>query len=84
MEITCTDGTLKIRTTDAEGKTEETVKPVSYTHLTIYGQPGAYLKFGEIDSAEYSQTAIPQSDLGTNGKQTAQLYIGCLLYTSHR
>ena len=26
MEITCTDGTLKIRTTDAEGKTEETVR----------------------------------------------------------
>ena len=40
MEITCTDGTLKIRTTDAEGKTEETVRqvthPVSYTHLDVY------------------------------------------------
>ena len=45
MEITCTDGTLKIRTTDAEGKTEETVRQVthpgdtlravSYTHLTL-------------------------------------------------
>ena len=51
-------------------------KAVINPEITIYGQPGAYLKFGEIDSAEYSQTAIPQIYLGTNGKQTAQLYIG--------
>ena len=51
-------------------------KAVINPEITIYGQPGAYLKFGEIDSAEYSQTAIPQIYLGTNGKQTAQMYIG--------
>ncbi len=51
-------------------------KAVINPEITIYGQPGAYLKFGEIDSAEYSQTAIPQIYLGINGKQTAQLYIG--------
>lgn len=43
-------------------------KAVINPEITIYGQPGAYLKFGEIDSAEYSQTAIPQIYLGTNGK----------------
>lgn len=51
-------------------------KAVINPEITIYGQPGAYLKFGEIDSTEYSQTEIPQIYLGTNGKQTAQLYIG--------
>lgn len=51
-------------------------KAVINPEITIYGQPGAYLKFGEIDSTKYSQTAIPQIYLGTNGKQTAQLYIG--------
>ncbi len=35
MEITCTDGTLKIRTTDAEGKTEETVKQVTHPGDTL-------------------------------------------------
>ena len=39
-------------------------KAVINPEITIYGQPGAYLKFGEIDSAEYSQTAIPQIYLG--------------------
>ena len=54
-------------------------KAVLNPEITIYGQPGAYLKFGEIDSTKYSQTAIPQIYLGTNGKQTAKLYIGGLL-----
>ena len=35
MEITCTDGTLKIRTTDAEGKTEETVRQVTHPGDTL-------------------------------------------------
>lgn len=51
-------------------------KAVINPDMVIYGQPGAYLKFGEIDSTGYSQTAIPMVYLGTNGKQTAKLYIG--------
>lgn len=35
MEITCTDRTLKIRTTDAEGKTEETVRQVTHPGDTL-------------------------------------------------
>lgn len=35
MEITCTDGTLKIRTTDAEGKTEEAVRQVTHPGDTL-------------------------------------------------
>ena len=35
MEITCTDGTLKIRTADAEGKTEETVRQVTHPGDTL-------------------------------------------------
>lgn len=35
MEITCTDGILKIRTTDAEGKTEETVRQVTHPGDTL-------------------------------------------------
>ena len=51
-------------------------KAVINPDMVIYGQPGAYLKFGEIDSTGYFQTAIPMVYLGTNGKQTAKLYIG--------
>ena len=54
-------------------------KAVINPDMVIYGQPGAYLKFGEIDSTGYSQTAIPMVYLGTNGKQTAKLYIGGVL-----
>ena len=35
MEITCTDRTLKIRTTDAEGKTEETVRQITHPGDTL-------------------------------------------------
>ena len=35
MEITCTDGTLKIRKTDAEGNAEETVKQVKHPGDTL-------------------------------------------------
>ena len=35
MEITCTDGTLKIRKTDVQGKTEETIKQVTHPGDTL-------------------------------------------------
>lgn len=35
MEITCTDGALKIRRTDAQGKAEETVKQVTHPGDTL-------------------------------------------------
>lgn len=35
MEITCTDGTLKIRKTDSQGKDEETIKQVTHPGDTL-------------------------------------------------
>lgn len=51
-------------------------KAVFHPDLVVYGQPGAYLKFGEIDSTEFTEDSIMQIFLGNNGKQTANLYVG--------
>lgn len=45
----------------------------------VYGQPGAYLKFGEIDSTEFTENSGMQIFLGNDGKQIANLYVGGVL-----
>ena len=44
--------------------------------LVVYGQPGAYLKFGEINSAEFADGYNQDIFLGNDGKQEAKLYVG--------
>ena len=44
--------------------------------LVIYGQPGAYLKFGEISSEEFADGYNQDIFLGNDGKQEAKLYVG--------
>ena len=51
-------------------------KAVFHPDLVVYGQPGAYLKFGEIDSTEFTEESSVQIFLGNDGKQTANLYVG--------
>ena len=47
-----------------------------YPDLVVYGQPGAYLKFGEINSAEFADGYNQDIFLGNDGKQEAKLYVG--------
>lgn len=54
-------------------------KAVFHPDLVVYGQPGAYLKFGEIDSTEFTENSGMQIFLGNDGKQIANLYVGGVL-----
>lgn len=51
-------------------------KAVFHPDFVVYGQPGAYLKFGEIDSTEFTEGYDLHIFLGNDGKQTANLYLG--------
>lgn len=51
-------------------------KAVFHPDLVVYGQPGAYLKLGEIDSTEFTENSGMQIFLGNDGKQIANLYVG--------
>ena len=77
MEITCTDGTLKIRTTDAEGKTEETVRQVTHPGDTLreiirkYKTPvmekmppftGGLVGYFSYDYIKYSESKLKLED----------------------
>ena len=78
MEITCTDRTLKIRTTDAEGKTEETVRQVTHPGDTLreiirkYKTPvmekmppftGGLVGYFSYDYIKYSEPKLKLEDM---------------------
>ena len=78
MEITCADGTLKIRTTDAEGKTEETVRQVTHPGDTLreiirkYKTPvmekmppftGGLVGYFSYDYIKYSEPKLKLEDM---------------------
>ena len=50
-------------------------KAVLHQDTVIYGQPGAYLKLGEIDSTEFTDGYNIDVFLGNDGKKIARLYI---------
>ena len=77
MEITCTDGTLKIRKTDVQGKTEEIIKQVTHPGDTLreiireYKTPvmenmppftGGLVGYFSYDYIKYSESKLKLED----------------------